>query len=117
MPRVRMVLGWADLRHEGEGEVVSDEIKACPFCGSTASVDGEPDREGLPWFVVACDNLMHCNTQTDKCISPLIAKSRWNTRADDRLARAMVLLREARNTGALPTRIITEIDALIKENA
>jgi hypothetical protein len=51
-------------------------IKPCPFCGSTASL--EVDK--LKWWV-QCDDLENCSV-TDGCLydSPIEAETRWNRR-------------------------------------
>lgn len=54
-----------------------DEVKCCPFCGDTASLD---HMEGKFW--VQCDDLEDCGvTDGIEYDSPDEAVRRWNRRA------------------------------------
>lgn len=55
-----------------------EEIKSCPFCGSTASVESQFGKE---WWV-QCDDIMNCgSSEGGLCSTPDEAVQRWNRRA------------------------------------
>ena len=62
-----------------------ENLKPCPFCGSKASVnfdpDGIKDTEGRKWaYTVSCNK---CCTTSGLCWSSNMAMEAWNRRAND----------------------------------
>lgn len=54
-------------------EMSEFKLKECPFCGGEADFDGE---NGEHWVV--CSN---CGARSPQCVTPVGARSAWNTRA------------------------------------
>lgn len=111
---------------------MSDELKPCPLCGATPTFAlSDVDEYGQAWDRLSCPS---CHVYVERALekdgSGSDVVKRWNTRTtDDRLARAMAMLREARqeirnSTGWMGPKkapyqcgLIDRIDALLGEDA
>jgi len=64
--------------------MMSDKLKPCPFCGSTAQLFGDSKRgEDLTWCVVCQDPEAICCARIPYCNSAEEAVEVWNRRIPD----------------------------------
>lgn len=63
---------------------MTDELKACPLCGSSARVydDGYGDLDSVPAWIAACDDEDGCGCQTTFFDMREEAVAAWNRRAE-----------------------------------